>query len=353
VWSGRYLAHPVTGPVARRLLWTIDDPAGDVTGLAGADGTLVTLDGTRDIPAGATVRLWHPARAATAQVRAWRDRLSGDGLLQPFKQAFREVYLLTPAERETRLYSNRFAAHILHYQQAYALMKARGWTTNYLGPHDGGYDGQARREFADAGLVAVFAHYAADTAPADFRIELCSTDRVLFHRAGDRARQPVPLEEVPDLVFSEAMRDIDLFVGVASIGLDPNWADRGDGAHDAYWQAFSFGELSQTAQVRRDALARIVPRLKIASRLELGDRFLRVHGNLHTYKVHMGSANIQVEPDDRYLCIVPGGSGRAAGVMLPFEGDQVLSVILSKAVLLAADDKITDPAILRQLRHRP
>jgi hypothetical protein len=38
--------------------------------------------------------------------------------------------------------------------------------------------------------------------------------------------------------------------------------------------------------------------------------------------------------------------------MLPFEGDQVLSVIVSKVLLLAADDKITDPTILQQLRQR-
>ena len=36
-------------------------------------------------------------------------------------------------------------------------------------------------------------------------------------------------------------------------------------------------------------------------------------------------------------------------LFLPFEGDRVLSVILSKAFLLAADDKITDATILRQL----
>jgi hypothetical protein len=39
--------------------------------------------------------------------------------------------------------------------------------------------------------------------------------------------------------------------------------------------------------------------------------------------------------------------------MLPFDGDQVLSLILSKAVLLAADDKITDSTILAQLPTRP
>jgi hypothetical protein len=233
-------------------------------------------------------------------------------------------------------------------------MKTRTWVANYLGPYDGGYEGNARRDFADAGLTAVFAHYPADAGPNAQEVELCSTDRVVFHRTADRAHRPVPLEEVPDLVFTEAMRDVDLFVGVASITLDPTWIDRGGAArHIDYWSAFSFGELSETAKTRRDALGRIVPKLKIATRLELGDRFLRVRGRLNTYKIHLGSANIQIEPDDRYLCIVPGGGGaRSVKVMLPFEGDQVLSVILSKAVLLAADDKITDPTILQQLRHR-
>ncbi|GII04911.1 DUF7737 domain-containing protein [Planobispora takensis] len=57
-----------------------------------------------------------------------------------------------------------------------------------------------------------------------------------------------------------------------------------------------------------------------------------------------------MEPDDAYLCIVPAG-GRAAGsVFLPFEdGGGTLSVILSKAYLLADDTAITDPTITRQL----
>ena len=36
-------------------------------------------------------------------------------------------------------------------------------------------------------------------------------------------------------------------------------------------------------------------------------------------------------------------------IWLPFEGGRTLSIIISKALLLAADDKITDPVILRQL----
>lgn len=54
-------------------------------------------------------------------------------------------------------------------------------------------------------------------------------------------------------------------------------------------------------------------------------------------------------PDDWYLCIVPKpGPGPDAGY-LPFEGDPMLSVIVSKAMLLARDTEITDLAILSQL----
>ncbi len=61
-----------------------------------------------------------------------------------------------------------------------------------------------------------------------------------------------------------------------------------------------------------------------------------------------------MEPNDQYLCIVPS---RAAGalarekLLLPFEGDPTLAVILSKAFLLADDRKITDPTITRQLKR--
>jgi hypothetical protein len=97
---------------------------------------------------------------------------------------------------------------------------------------------------------------------------------------------------VPSLVFSEVMRDVDLFVGVSSIALDPKWADRGDDPYHDYWLHASFGPLSATAEVRRDVLARLLPKMTIANRVELGDRYLRVCGNLGTYKVHLGSANI-------------------------------------------------------------
>lgn len=71
------------------------------------------------------------------------------------------------------------------------------------------------------------------------------------------------------------------------------------------------------------------------------------------YKIHVGSGNILMSPNDKYLCIVQKrGSGvkRTDDLYLPFEGDNTLSLILSKAFLLAHDDKITDATIVNQIR---
>ena len=148
------------------------------------------------------------------------------------------------------------------------------------------------------------------------------------------------------------MRDVDLFVGVASVGNDPTWQDGGEHQHHAYWHEYSFGDLSQTAQTRRDLLSRLLPKLKIAAQCELDGRFLRVRGTLRNYKIHLGSGNILMEPNDQYLCIVPERGGKSEKIFLPFEGDGTLSVILSKAFLLTDDDKIKDPTITRQITAR-
>jgi len=110
--------------------------------------------------------------------------------------------------------------------------------------------------------------------------------------------------------------------------------------------------MAATAQTRRVLLERLLPRLKIADRCTLADRFLVVRGNLRSYKIHLGSGNILMTPNDQYLCIVPKQSAKAGDrFFLPFEGDGTLSVILSKAFLLADDTKITDPTIVSQIKR--
>jgi hypothetical protein len=345
-WVLRYLDHPVTGAYGRRLLWetshdgqrwSVGLPRRDASGWALVDRSGVALGGER-------VRLWHPVRAVVDEVLAWRAHLLAEGLPQPFKQAFREVYLLTPAEEGTASYSNRFAAHILRYQQVNALMRARGWEADYLGPWDGGHDGEATRVFGDVWRASF--HYELVDAGDEARY--CATDQVRFARRDGVNWQPASVTDVPVLVFTEAMRDVDLFVGVTSIATDPQWADRGADRFREYWHTSLDAALAPSAQVRRDALARLLPRLRIADRVRLSERHLHVRGNLREYRIHLGSSNIMVEPDNSYLCVVPA-RGQGHQLHLPFEDDPVLSTILSKAIMLADDDTITDPSVLRQL----
>ena len=166
--------------------------------------------------------------------------------------------------------------------------------------------------------------------------------------------EPLSLEEIPPLVFSEIMRDVDMFVGVASVGNDPNWLDGGAQVrYRDYWHSYSFGELTESSKTRKQVLQTLLPRLKIAQQCKLTDKFLVVGGDIRTYKIHLGSGNILMEPNDQYLCIVPSHRSGEMGkdkLFVPFEGDQTLAIILSKAFLLADDKKITDPTITRQLK---
>jgi hypothetical protein len=147
------------------------------------------------------------------------------------------------------------------------------------------------------------------------------------------------------------MRDVDLFVGVASIGNDPTWPTGGpQGRHRQYWENYSFGELNATASTRKEVLQRLVPNLKIASACSFEDRFLVVKGSLRTYKIHLGSGNILMEPNDQHLSLAPKqNDAQDFPVLLPFEGDRTLSAIIAKAFLLANDTRITDSAIVSQI----
>jgi hypothetical protein len=383
VWKERYLDHPLVGTIARRLIWDFGrsrEPSGTgphATSGIWHDGKLVGPDGKPlTIKGDVEVSLWHPIDRPMADVLAWRDWLEKREVIQPFKQAHREVYILTDAERRTGAYSNRFAAHILRQHQFNALCAARGWKNKLRLMVDDTYP-PAHRLLPQWNLRAEYwvegagTEYGTDTNESGVYLYLV-TDQVRFYSidaAQVRAHaggggyterwnptgddEPLPLERVPPLVFSEIMRDVDLFVGVGSVGNDPNWADGGPGGqYRDYWQSYSFGELSSTAQTRRTLLERLIPRLKIKDQCSFTDRFLVVRGSKRTYKIHLGSGNILMEPNDQYLCIVPKQTVSTAGserVQLPFEGDGTLSIILSKAFLLADDAKITDPTITSQL----
>ena len=225
-WRPRYLEHPLTGSIGRRLIWTVLRDGAATTAMADGDGFVAADGSSVDLGPDDRIRLWHPIDATEGDIAAWRTGLLARQVRQPFKQAFREVYVLTPAEEETERQSNRFAGHILRYPQARALMTARRWGSNFLGPYDGGYNGIAKREFKTHAIRAEFWHDAIEQELQGFvaTVEHCSTDQVRFVRQG-RVDDLMRLADVPPIVFSEAMRDVDLFVSVTSIGADYVWPD--------------------------------------------------------------------------------------------------------------------------------
>ncbi|WP_261993665.1 DUF4132 domain-containing protein [Streptomyces sp. 3211.6] len=223
-WRDRYLDHPLVGSLARRLLWTVDGTAAGF-----ADGALRTLADEPVEPAGhdTEVTLWHPVGREPAEVVAWRDWLERHAITQPFKQAHREVYLLTDAERATGTYSNRFAAHIVRQHQFHSLAAVRGWRNKLRLCVDDSAP-PATRELPQWGLRAEYwiegegEDYGVDTTESGSYLRL-RTDQVRFYpigapensahcyggeyrmrlRDGAQPVEPLPLGEIPPLVLSE------------------------------------------------------------------------------------------------------------------------------------------------------
>lgn len=298
------------------------------------------------------VSLWHPLDSSIEEVISWRDFINNNQIKQPFKQAYREIYLLTDAEIKTKTYSNRFAAHFLKQHQFSSLARLRGWEYQLLGNYDDGrYNEIAKKKINNLNITAEFwvneINESEDFNDAGIWLYV-STAQVRFCSGNTK----LELKKIPKIVFSEIMRDVDLFVGVASIGNDPIWQNRAENNYNEYWQSYSFGDLTETANTRKSALERLLPKLKISDKCSIDGKFLKVRGNFRNYKIHLGSSNILMEPNDQYLCIVPDRKTKTVNenVFLPFEDDKTFSLILSKAFLLANDTEIKDETILNQIK---
>ena len=352
-----YLNHGLMCYLTNGIIWNLHQIGGQVVQAIHLNNCWVNAANEIVTFSAEAVSLWHPVQGSLGEITAWRDFLVFHELQQPLKQAYREIYLLTDAEIVTKSYSNRMAAHILRQHQFSSLAKLRGWRYALMGAFDNGIENEkASLQLPDYCLRAEYrvSEVNADGAMNDTGIwNYVSTDRLRFFST--TTNEAVDLVDIPPVVFSEVMRDVDMFVGVASVGNDPVWRDSGElPAYRDYWTSYSFGELSEIAKNRKEILSKLLPRLKIKDVAYIRDKFLIIKGKLRTYKIHIGSTNILMEPNDQYLCIVPDRrqTNYTENVFLPFEGDNGLSVILSKAFLLAEDDKIADTTITSQINRK-
>ncbi len=311
------LDHPVLAPMLEQLVFLGDGLAGYPVKRGKA---LEAHDGTRrPVRANTVLRIAHPHDLlTTSEWHLWQRECFVHERIQPFKQVFRELYVVTPAEKAEGAVSQRYAGHQVNPRQAFALLTSRGWVSV---PGEG-----VRRTFHDEGLSARLTCLNGAFTPAE--VEGLTIEGVVFTRPGEW--KPLNLCDVPPRVFSEVMRDVDLVVSVAHMGgVDP--------------------EASASTVEMRAALVRETCALLKIDNVRLNGTHVLVDGELGHYSVHLGSAVVHRQPGGA-LCIVPVHSQHRGRLFLPFaDDDPKTAEVTSKVLLLARDNQIRDPTILEQI----
>jgi hypothetical protein len=267
-----------------------------------------------------TLRIAHPYDLlATSQWDAWQHECFGAERVQPFKQVFRELYVMTRQEKSTGLLSRRYAGQQVNPTQAFALWGQRGWNVK-----EGVW-----KTFHDVGITAFVGFNYGFTTPLE--VEGLTIETVGFRKRD--AAEAMKLTAVPPRIFSEVMRDLDLVVSVAHRGqVDP--------------------EASASTVEMRGNLLRETCRLLQLPNVRIKANFALVEGDLGKYSVHLGSAVVHKLPGGA-LCIVPVHAQHRGRLFLPFaDDDPKTAEVMSKVLLLARDSEIQDPVILDQLRHQ-
>jgi hypothetical protein len=311
------LCHPVLKPMLAQLLFIGDGMAGYPVA---AGLRLEGLDGnSMPVAPQSQLRLAHPYDLwQRGDWHLWQRECFRRERIQPFKQLFRELYLLTLVEKESGKVSLRYAGHQVSPRHALALLGQRGWVTH---PEEG-----TRRTFHDENITVWLEVDGGYFSPAE--VEGLTLAGVSFTRRGEW--QTLPLEAVPPCLFSEAMRDVDLVVSVAHRGgVDPEAS-------------------ASTVEMRTTVVLETARLLKL-NNVRIDGHHVLIAGQLNNYSVHLGSGVVHQQPGG-YICLVPVHSQHRGRLFLPFvDDDPKTAEITAKVVLLARDKTIRDPAILEQI----
>lgn len=265
------------------------------------------------------LRIAHPHDLlSTGKWHDWQRECFLAERVQPVKQVFRELYVLTDQERKDGTISHRYDGHQVQDQKAQALFARRGWNA-----------GQGVfKTFHDVDITAEVCFNSGRTTPLE--VEGATLDGIQFVKRGDW--KPIELSQVPGRLFSEVMRDVDLVVSVAHAGgVDP--------------------EASASTVEMRSALLLETCRLLGLSNVSTKGPHVLIAGKLAEYNIHLGSGSVQRMPGGS-LCIVPVHAQHRGRLFLPFADDDPRTAeVISKALLLARDHEIQDPSILEQIRQ--
>lgn len=239
-------------------------------------------------------------------------------LRQPFKQIFRELYIKLSEELEKEE-SLLFAGNQIQPQKTAGALKGRRWVADY---EDG-----LQKIYYKENIVARIYAMADWFTPSD--VEAPTLESVAFYDR--KTMKPLKIKEIPEIVYSEVMRDVDLAVSVAHVGgVDP--------------------ETSHSTVEMRRVIVQYNLELFGLSNVRLENSHAIIRGRLGEYTVHLGSGVVH-QLGGSMLFLVPVHSQHRGRIFLPFvDEDPKTAEIMSKILLFAEDWKIKDPEILQQIR---
>ena len=360
-WRRYFVDHPLLGLLGRRLIWVFSNEEGWEDSGIYCDGEVRGSQGdVVDVDRATKVRLWHPLSSEASELQAWRERIFVSGVRQPFRQAFREFYEVTEEERHGKTYSNRFAGILMRQHQFASLCRAKGWNYRLMGS---GFDGfnVPTKPLAPWNMHAEFyVDLPSDRKPSLAESALneqshlginvfLGSDQVRFYRE----RREIAVEDVPAVVYSEVMRDVDLFTSVSAVGPDETWSDQGDRGTGVVPSRGARDEFAGVLALRVEMLSRVLPLTRIAAQCKIDKTWLVVQGQLGSYRIQIAWDSVVRVADSgfRQLKIPPelleGVSVDFAA--FPIDLDHRAQTILRKAHLLADDWKINSPDLIRQL----
>lgn len=246
-----------------------------------------------------------------------RKAQEGKAHKQPFRQVFRELYVKLPEELDM-FNSRMFAGNQIQPSKTVACLKNRKWVADY---EDG-----LQKVYYKQNIIARIYALADWFSPSD--IEAPTLEWVEF--SDRKTFQSIAIKDVPDIIYSEVMRDVDLAVSVAHAGgVDP--------------------ETSHSTIEMRKVIVTFNLKLFGLNNVTVEGTHALIQGKLGSYSIHLGSGIIH-QRGGHQVNVLPVHSQSRGKLFLPFiDEDPKTAEIMSKIVLFAKDEKIKDPYILSQL----
>jgi hypothetical protein len=315
-WCARLATHAQAKALTQSLVWRILDASGGgiVVVPVIEHGRLTLHDVAGAIVTAASdcrVTLWHPSDATAAERGAWRDRLAALRIKQPFRQVFREHYIV-PDEELSDVTTAIFSGYVVSITPFLGLARRERWHLDY-----------------DC-LIRSFGQWTARLGLADHIYPGCvgatTTRHLRVSSSGGKKSHKLRLGDLPRATLSEILRAVDLLVSTSGFAVTTNDEER---HRESRLQHLAESPLGQMAEMRKQVLARALRGLDGMAGLQFDARHLR----LGPYAIHLATGRVTCDGEPVTID-VPKRSNSTAVPWLPYD-EKLLEMICYIAIELA------------------